>query len=420
VKRQIIPNYVLVVATGLLMALTTGASPAAITFHTDFEGGNLGKVERVGQAHFRCTIDGECDQDGRNRQTSWFYFRVDDAAGQELTLDFGTLPGEYNYQPNRGGFDDAVPPVISYDRKTWTHLSKAEYDENTNLLTVRFQVKHSPVWIARIAPYTNRDLARLMEEITRSPFLKRTVIGRSVESRPIWFLTITDPAVPDKDKKVLWLMARQHSWESGTSWVNEGALRFLISSDPNAQWLRKHCVFNDFPLCDPDGVARGGVRFNRYGYDLNRNWDTADPKNMPEIAALRKTVLDWVDSGKPVDLFLAMHNDERGEVIMAPPTGPGPDYTKLGDRFLQILKAKTSFHATGPVVHTKFPSRRGRMSVYQGLYHDREIPSFLSEQMISSNETLGGYPTVQDRLKFGGELVQAMAEAVFPPSVVWK
>ena len=293
-RRQIIPNYVLVVATGLLMALTTGASPVAITSHTDFEGGNLGKVERIGEAHFRCTIDGECDQDGRNRQTSWFYFRMDGAAGEEITLDFGTLPGEYNNQPNRGGFDDAVPPVISYDQKTWTHLSKAEYDEATNLLTVRFRVKHSPVWIARIAPYTNRDLARLMEEITRSPFLKRTVIGRSVESRPIWFLTITDPAVPDKDKKVLWLMARQHSWESGTSWVNEGALRFLVSSVPNAQWLRRHCVFNDFPLCDPDGVARGGVRFNRYGYDLNRNWDTADPKNMPEIAALRKTVLDWV------------------------------------------------------------------------------------------------------------------------------
>jgi hypothetical protein len=36
------------------------------------------------------------------------------------------------------------------------------------------------------------------------------------------------------DKKVVWVMARQHAWETGTSWVMDGALRFLASNEPRA------------------------------------------------------------------------------------------------------------------------------------------------------------------------------------------
>jgi hypothetical protein len=42
-------------------------------------------------------------------------------------------------------------------------------------------------------------------------------------------------------------------------------------------------------MCDPDGVARGGVRFNAFGYDLNRNWDASDEKRTPVIAARRRS-----------------------------------------------------------------------------------------------------------------------------------
>jgi hypothetical protein len=40
----------------------------AVTFHTDFEGASLGKIEKVSETHFRCAVKGEADQDGRNRQ----------------------------------------------------------------------------------------------------------------------------------------------------------------------------------------------------------------------------------------------------------------------------------------------------------------------------------------------------------------
>ena len=35
-------------------------------------------------------------------------------------------------------------------------------------------------------------------------------------------LTVTNPSVSDANKKVLWLMARQHAWETGSSWAAHG------------------------------------------------------------------------------------------------------------------------------------------------------------------------------------------------------
>ncbi|MBV9082570.1 MAG: hypothetical protein JOZ62_07845, partial [Acidobacteriaceae bacterium] len=55
--------------------------------HTDFEGGSLGKVERLSETHLRLAVRGEADQNGRNRQANWYYFRVDQAPLKELTFE---------------------------------------------------------------------------------------------------------------------------------------------------------------------------------------------------------------------------------------------------------------------------------------------------------------------------------------------
>ena len=60
---------------------------AVVSIHWDFEGGSLGRVETAGPAHFRAHLAGQTDQDGRNRQANWYYFRVDGAKGVEVTID---------------------------------------------------------------------------------------------------------------------------------------------------------------------------------------------------------------------------------------------------------------------------------------------------------------------------------------------
>jgi hypothetical protein len=372
--------------------------------HTGFDGARLERVERVAPAHFRCHLRGDVDQDRRNRQANWYYFRVDGAKGQTLTIDLTGLPGEYNYRPNRGAVTKDTVPVWSEDNIHWTHFESTEFDAAEPRLRLKLEARSDRVWIAHVPPYTDRHLERLLQDARRTPHLK-------VEpgSMPLW--TITDKSVPDASKKVVWLMFRQHAWETGSSWAGEGAVRFLISASPEAARIRRQAIFKIFPMADPDGVRRGNVRFNAAGYDLNRNWDVDDAVKMPEIAAQKRAILGWVDAGGRVDLFLSLHNTETGEYLEGPLSG----FDELGPRFFAALQQRSTFAPTRPysrAATTTTAGKAGRMTVSQGLYHARKLPAFIMEQMIARNPKLGRFPNIEDQLAFGAQLARAAFAAV--------
>jgi hypothetical protein len=373
-----------------------------------FDGASLEKVEPVSATHFRCHVRGDTDQDGRNRQANWYYFRIDGARGRALTIDLVSLPGEYNYRPNRGAVQAETLPVWSSDDKRWQHFESVEYDSDEPRLRLRLTPTTDRVWIAHVPPYTDRHLQPLFDAVRRSSLGSVESIGKTAGGRPIPLVTI------GKGTRTVWLMFRQHAWETGSSWAGDGAIRFLISDDDAARAIRDRITFKIYPICDPDGVANGKVRFNQYGFDLNRNWDVSNPEKMPEITAQRKAILDWVDSGRSVDLFWSLHNTETSEYLEGPPD-PSGRFKELGERFFAALGKHTTFAATRPFFQageTTTPGKPGRMTVNQGLYRDRQLPAFLMELRISSHPRLGHPPTVKDRVDFGAGLVRAVAETV--------
>jgi len=374
---------------------------------SDFEGGSLGAVERRGEDHFACRVPGQADQDGRNRQVTWYSFRLDGRKGRETTITLTDLAGEYDYRPGAIGITGEAPPVVSRDGRTWTHLPSMSFDRAKAEASFTFTPESDRVWVAHIEPYTVTRLEGFLRGIAGRPELRIETIGKTVQGRDLHLLTITSPAVPDDGKKVVWLMCRQHAWESGTSFVGEGAVRFLLSDD--ARLLREKIVWKIFPMMDPDGVFHGGVRFNRHGYDVNRNWDAADPESpesrrlMPEICAAKKAML-----GGRMDFFLTLHNQERGGW-----TSGSEKHAELAARFFRILKDETiaDLPGEGPRAPGPRPAP-GRMSVYQYLQLERGLPGFILEQGIAKDAKLGRLPTSLDRLRFGAELARAMAKAV--------
>jgi len=379
---------------------------ALVTIQTQFDGGSLGRIEKVSETHFRLGVKGDKDQDGRNRQANWYYFRVDGASGKELTLDIVDLPGEYNYKANEGAITKDTPPVISYDGSHWRHVESFEYDPAEPKLRLRVKPEGSRFWIAHVAPYTNETLARLRHEIEGNPEFREEKIGKSVGGRDLVLWTI---GRGDR-KKTVWLMFRQHSWETGSSWAGEGAVRELLA---NAA-LRRDVTWKIIPLCDPDGVARGGVRFNLNGYDLNRNWDVVDAVKMPEITAERGAVKRWLDQGGRVDLFLSLHNTETVEYLEGPPAG----HRELARRFYELLVERTTFFPSRELSfasETTTAGMKGRMTVIQGLYKDWKLPGFLMEQRISYNGKLKRLPLPEDRMRFGAELARAVHTLVSAP-----
>ena len=60
-----------------------------------------------------------------------------------------------------------------------------------------------------------------------------------------------------KPRALVWFQARQHAWESGSSWVADGVARYAASDAGSA--LRSLADVVVTPIIDVDNVAMGGV-----------------------------------------------------------------------------------------------------------------------------------------------------------------
>ncbi len=383
----------------------------AVTLAANFEGGNVAGHQSLGPDRLEVQVSGETDQDGRNSQPSWFYFRLDGLDGKPLTIDIGGLEGEYNYRRHDGSGHRNTLPAYSFDNETWQTFETSEWLTEPSRIRIRLEPgRAKTVWVARQPPYTGERLAKLLAELENRPFVLRETLTQTPQGRPVELITITDPDAAEDSKTTVWLMARQHSWESGTSWALEGALRFLASDEAAVQKVRRETIYKILPLPDPDGVARGGVRFNQFGFDINRNWDTAEPEKMPEIFAMRRAMREWLDSGRSIDVFLTLHNTESVSyvdgAIERSPDGVIARY--IHDE----LTRRTHFHSPGGIRNSlRETPAKGRQTVNQWLALERNAPAYLIELMVDRNEKIGRPPTVADRLSFGRELAQILAEA---------
>lgn len=388
----------------------------ALPVDSSFEAGALKSHEWKSPTHLVATIPGQADQAGRNHQPSWFYFSIGGlgaAAGREITVDLAGLEGEYNFRRHDGSGHRNMHPAYSFDNVHWRHFDSAAWLENPSRIRVKFKPAGERIWIARIPPYTPAHLRGLLDSIQPSRDVTVAEIGRSVANRPLYQIVITDPAVPAERKKTVWIVARQHAWEAGSSWVLEGAVRFLAGVDPAAGDLRRRYIFQMTPTLDPDGVAAGGVRFNRNGYDLNRNWDVDDPVRMPEIAATRKAIEAWLGQGRAIDFFLTIHNTESADYLAGPLTAGGPAVQALAQRLNALLESATHFRSAGGLRDSaRDESAPGRLNIDGWVFKRTGSPAFLMELMTDPNPALGRPPLTQDRLNFGAALPRLIDEAL--------
>lgn len=281
------------------------------------------------------------------------------------------------------------------------------WNEEKVELRLKITPEQDTIWIAHQPPYTTADLETLLADYEDHPSFSQQSIGQTAEGKPIQLLTITHPDVPLEQKKVVWMMARQHSWESGTSWVMEGALRYLLDTEEGDALLDQF-AFKIIPMADPDGVARGGVRFNKFGNDLNRNWDLVKSEEMPEIQAQKTAIVDWLSEGNSIDFFLTLHNTESADYIQ------GPDLP-VGQRVWNEMVQHTSFESEEglrKMPETTTAGKAGRMTVNQALWAEEQLPAYLMELKVEKVDKLGARRSVQDWLALGPGLVKAIAVAV--------
>ena len=395
----------------LLCCISSKAPAEGVTFNLNFEGASLGKIEPIDATTFTCHVRGQQDERGRNRQATWYYFRMDHVAGKELTVTLTDFVGEYHDKPGANPMGPDIVPVFSNDGRTWQHFPVIEWDPKKKETTLTFRPERDSIWIAHVPPYVTADLHRLLADLRDCPTALIETIGKTVQGRDIPLVTVTNPDLPDADKKLIWLMAREHAWESGTSYVMEGALRFITSDDPAAIALRDKVIFKFTPMVDLDGCANGEVRSNANGYDVNQHWQQVDLRHpaflqlMPEIWYLKKAILSCAAAGHGIDLLVNMHNTETAEYLDT--EALDPQTLNLMRRFDALLATKTTFDPSNGLATARLAP-----DDTNSLYGQAKIPVLLMEQRIATCKKLGHRPTVKDRLAFGRQLVAAMAEAV--------
>jgi hypothetical protein len=398
-------------AFGLFSARGAEQNPAVpILFNTAFESGSIGLIEKLGDDRYRLHVRGQQDARGRNRQATWFYFRMDDVAGRDITLVLTALRGEYNERPSLPS-GPWFRPVFSVDGETWRHVDNTAWDAEKGEVTFKVRVTANSVWLAHIPPYPHSRVLALLADVRRSPHARMDVIGQSVLGRELQLVTVSNFSRPDAGKRVVWLQARQHAWECGTSFLVEGALRFVVSDDPVAQKLRDETIFKFVPMINPDSVVRGEVRFNANGFDPNRQWDEVDLRDQrwlkrnPEIWHVKQALLTQ-HARQPINLAVNLHNTEMNEYLDTM-VDQEPQQGQMHQLFNRLVTT-TTFDPSRP----KLTLSGGQSNTTNSIWREARVPMVLMEQRIGPGKKLGRIPTTADRIEFGRQLIQVMAEVV--------
>ena len=273
-----------------------------------------------------------------NRAAGHIHFLIHARTGSKLTLEFRNLDNVWNGQP--GSVAGELKTVaISENGQQWTKVPTESLPGNRVRLTVA--MPGPKLYVARLEPYRLSDLDRLLESISKSRRAQVTSIGRTVGGRDLEVVRIGDATAPYR----VFVRARAHPWESGSSWVAQGLIQRLLKDDEDARKFLAQYVVYVLPMANKDGVARGMTRFNVNGKDLNRNWDKpADGTLVPENAALERWLEAMIAAGRGPHLAIELHNDGRGLLHISRPPVPQLDRHLARMATLEdLLRKKTWF-----------------------------------------------------------------------------
>jgi murein tripeptide amidase MpaA len=262
----------------------------SIKISHQFDAGAIEVVSVAGPS----AIDLKIRKDSHSDFAQWFYFRLQGAGGEACTIRLVNA-GETSYPD---GWPD-YQAVASYDNDEWFRVPTS-FDGK--VLTIHHTPQCDSVYYAYFEPYSFERHLSLVDRAQASPLVRVLDLGNTVDGRDFNMLTVGNPAA---EKKV-WVIARQHPGETMAEWFVEGMIDALLDgANPIARKLLDKAVFYIVPNMNPDGAARGNLRTNAAGANLNREWMTPSLERSPEVLYVKNRI---AETG--VDLFLDIHGDE--------------------------------------------------------------------------------------------------------------
>ncbi len=328
-----------------------------------FDGGNI-EVERCAAPEdIRLNIRADNAADFRQ----WFYFRLTGARGHDCTLRLLNA-GACSYP---GGWEN-YQACASVDGRTWVRVPTSYAD---GVLTITYRPPADAIYFAYFAPYSLDRHAALVAGAVAHPHVALEVPGQTLDGRDIDILRFGDGGLTAKQ---LWFIARQHPGETMAEWWMEGLIaRLSDADDPVTAGLLAEAVCHVVPNMNPDGSARGNLRTNAGGANLNREWRDATVETAPEVFHVRAKM---AETG--VDFCLDVHGDE------ALPVNFIAGYEGIPDLATDHLALLDDYRAELSTQSPDFQTARGYPKAAAGKADLRICTSYLADRFRCLSMTL--------------------------------
>ncbi|KER28567.1 hypothetical protein T265_13549, partial [Opisthorchis viverrini] len=281
-----------------------------LEFESRFESGNLRKAIQVRQYEYDLILSPDVNTISN---LQWFYFRVSNVEA-DVDYRFNII----NCEKPSSQFTSGMQPLLFSVREAldgrcyWRRAGKfINYYRNhfvrtthgkrvadgntyhTTTFTIQFPHTGDVCYLAYHYPYTYTrllaDISRWQEQSSsgdRKLYFRVQQLTRTILENPVPVITITElpdnqsgendsldqqkrelkssesPSVQDNaiisdQKPYIFLTARVHSGESNSSWVMQGLIDRLVSSEEKMVQLRRTFIFKIVPMLNPDGVICG-------------------------------------------------------------------------------------------------------------------------------------------------------------------
>jgi hypothetical protein len=318
----------------------TLAADPAMQVSSDFPGGSA-RVLSIKPDDNLVHITPACDP--KLGFPCWWYFRLDHAdPGRPVVLVVTANQGEVlsGDHTRKLPINYSLPDYAAFstDGTNWAHTARGQRQGAREIY--RIDAQSPTVWLAWGPPFTLPDANQMIQAAcARCPYAKSFVLGETRGGRPVPGVRFSEPGPTDGRRYTVWVQARLHAWESGSSWVARGLVDWLASPDPAAQSLRQKADVIVIPVMDVDSVQTGQGGKDRWPHDPDGDWG-ATPY-FPEVAAGMRS-LNALAKARRLDLFLDLHNPGFSardiDFYIAPVPLLPPERVANENNFFQIVR----------------------------------------------------------------------------------
>ena len=321
------------------VGMNPDCDPTDLEFDSTFESGNLDLAVKAKDMEYDLYMRTDANTRGHRQ---WYYFSATPQVPGEVRFNI------LNFTKNESLYSQGMMPCV-YDEgepELGWHRAGMNIRYKTSkinpftrrcyyCLTFSYVFKNigKKVFFAYAIPYTYTRLRKLLVEVSsgKEMIVKREELGKSLSGVEVPLVTITNFGIQVSRKQSVVVTGRVHPGETYGSYMMEGFIRFLVSDDPTAHFLRDRLVFHIIPMLNPDGVIMGNYRTGFAGCDLNRQFQRPNFVLHPTVTAL-KTLITRVWKEHDIIAFLDLHAHSKQKGVFM----YGPHYPLHNEKYYKM------------------------------------------------------------------------------------